>query len=100
VDSIANRIGMEPLLALSAHFGGGNGADLLANFAAGHPSDRVRFLAVQAQAAVLGDVDGRIAHYAQAAGSDSRYVREMARLEIAKLERGRSWLAGQALQAA
>jgi hypothetical protein len=100
VDSMANRIATEPLLALSAHFGGGNGADLLANFAAGHPSDRVRFLALQAQAAVIGDVDARIAHYEQAARSDSRFVREMARLEIEKLERGRSWLAGQALEAA
>jgi hypothetical protein len=100
VDSIANRIAMEPLLALSAHFGGGNGADLLASFAAGHPSDRVRFLAMQAQAAVLGDLDARIAHYEQGAGSDSRYVREMARLEIEKLERGRSWLEGQPLEAA
>jgi hypothetical protein len=97
IDAIINRISIEPLLALSAHFGGGDGLDLLDSFAAGHPSDRIRFLALQARAAAAGSVDDRIALYEQAARSGNRYVSACATVEAAKLERGRAWLEGQLL---
>jgi hypothetical protein len=95
IDSIINRISIEPLLALSAHFGGEEGIDLLDRFAASHPSDRIRFLSLQARAAAAGGVDDRIALYEQASHRGNRYVSACAAVEAAKLERGRAWLEGQ-----
>jgi hypothetical protein len=100
VDSIVNRIAIEPLLALSAHFGGEEGIDLLDHYAAVHPSERIRFLALQSRANALGGLDDRIALYEQATANPSPYMREMAKLEARRLERGRAWLEGQPLQSA
>ena len=94
IDGILNRVSLEPLIALAAHYGGGEGRDLIDSFAARHPSERVRFMAVQAQAASAGRLDDRIAVFERAAAAPSRYVAEMGKLEIAKLERGRAWIEG------
>ena len=93
------RTSIEPLLSLSAHFGGEEGMDLIESFAAGHPNDRIRFHALKARAAA-GDLDARIAVYEKAANSANRYVSAMAKAEAGKLEKGRAWLGGSALQSA
>ena len=100
IDGIMTITSLEPLLALSAHFGGGEGIDLLDTFAAKHPSDRIRFKALQARAGALKDLDARIALYERAARSSNRFLAAMARIEADKLERGRGWIEGTALQAA
>ena len=92
IDGILNRLALEPLIALAAHYGGEAGGELIERFAERHPSDRDRFMAVKARAALAGGLDERIVVYEQAAATPSRYVSEMAKLEAAKLERGRAWL--------
>ena len=92
VAGIINDTSLEPLLALAAHFGGDDGRGLLDDFAAGHPSDRIRFAAVRAQAAAAGDVDGRIEVYRRASALPNRFVSAMARREAEIAERGRAWL--------
>lgn len=91
------RTSIEPLLSLSAHFGGEEGMDLIEQFAARHPTDHIRFHALKARAAVAGDLDARIALYEQATRSSNRYVAAMAKIEAQKLERGRAWLQGSGL---
>jgi hypothetical protein len=92
-----NRVAIEPLLALSAHFGGEAGIDLLDTFAAGHPSDRIRFLALKARASSLGGLDERIALYERAARLPNRYFSAMAGREAEQLKRGRGWIEGNHL---
>ena len=54
------RMSIEPMLALAAYFGGGEGMDLIAEFAANHPSDRVRWCALRAERG--GAAEPRRAH--------------------------------------
>ena len=61
IDGILNRLALEPLIALAAHYGGEAGGELIERFAERHPSDRVRFMAVKARAASAGGLDARIA---------------------------------------
>lgn len=92
IDGILNRVSLEPLIALAVHYGGDAGRELIDSFAERHPSDRIRFMAVKARAASAGDMDERLAVFERAAAAPSRYVAEMAKLEAAKLERGRAWI--------
>jgi hypothetical protein len=92
IGRIMTRTSLEPLLALSAHFGGEKGAELLESFAARHPSDRVRFKALQARAGSLSNIDDRIALYEGAARSHNRFVSTMAALEAERLAGGRAWI--------
>jgi hypothetical protein len=92
ISGILNNNALEPLVALAAHFGGEEGRDLLEDFAERHPSDRIRFTAVKAQAATAEGIDGRIALFERAARSDNSYVSAMARREAEKIEKGRSWI--------
>src|SRR5687768_16411301 len=85
VAAIINNTALEPLVALAAHFGGGNGRDLVESFAAGHPSDRIRFAAVRARASSADGLDGRLAIFEQAAGTPNLYVAAMARREVERL---------------
>ena len=94
IAEIMTRTSLEPMLGLAAHYGGEEGEDLLRNFAASHPSERVRWAALKAQAAAAGDLDGRIAVIERGTRSDSRLVGAMARREIGRLEAARAWLAG------
>lgn len=93
VAGIMTRTSLEPMLALTAHYGGEEGEDLLRGFAASHPSDRVRWAALRAQAAAAPDLDGRIAVLERGTRADSRLVGAMARREIGELEAARAWLA-------
>lgn len=100
IDGIMTRTSLEPMLALAAHYGGEEGEDLLRNFATAHPSERVRWAALRAQAAAAPGIDGRIAVFERGARTDSLLVSAMARREIARLEAGRAWIAGAHLEAA
>ena len=99
IDGIMNRVEIEPLLALSAHFGGDEGRDLLDSFAARHPSERVRYMALKAQAGAAPDLDGRIETFQRGARSDSLLVSAMAAREATRLESGRPWIEGPPRQA-
>jgi hypothetical protein len=92
VAGIMTRTSLEPLLLLAAHHGGGNGVDLLEDFAARHPSDRVRWSALKALAGTAGDLDGRIATLERGTRDASPLVAQMARAMIAKLEQSREWV--------
>ena len=98
IDGIMTRTSLEPMLALAAHFGGGEGEDLLATFADAHPSDRIRWCAMRARAAARPTLDARIAAFEEGARTDSLLVSAMARREIARLEAGRAWIAGAPLR--
>ena len=93
VDGIMTRMSLEPLLALAAHYGGEEGMDLIADFSARHPSERIRWCALRARAAAEPSLDARIALYEQAARTGGRLVAAMAAREAAKLEAGRDWIA-------
>jgi hypothetical protein len=97
IDGIMTRMSLEPMLALAAHFGGGEGMDLLDNFARSHPSDRIRWCALRARAAASPNLDERIAIFAAGAKSSSLLVSAMASREAEKLEAGRAWLNGAPL---
>jgi hypothetical protein len=92
VAGIMTRTSLEPLLLLAAHHAGGNGTDLLEDFAARHPSDRVRWAALKALAGTAHDLDGRIAVFERGTNDPSRLVTEMARATMEKLEQSRSWV--------
>ena len=94
ISGIMTRTSLEPMLALTAHYGGGEGEGLLRDFAAAHPSDRVRWAALRAQAAAAPGLDGRLAVLERGTRVDSLLVSAMARREIARLEAGRAWIAG------
>jgi hypothetical protein len=98
IAAVINRLSLEPMLALAAHFGGGDGMDLLASFATSHPSDRIRWCALRARAAALPTLDARIATFEEGARADSLLVSAMARREIARLEAGRAWIDGAPLR--
>lgn len=93
IAAVLTRTAIEPMLALAAHFGGEAGEDLLAEFAAAHPSDRMRWLALKARAAARPAIDDRLAVYAEGARSGSLLVAELARREADKVEAGRAWIA-------
>ena len=93
IDGIMTRMSLEPMLALAAHYGGEEGMDLIAEFAARHPSERIRWCALRARAAAEASADRRIALYEEAARGDARLVAAMAAREAAKLEAGRAWIA-------
>jgi len=86
VAGIITSLPLDSLIALAAHFGGEDGTDLLDSFAAGHPSDRIRWLAVRARAAAIDAPDERLALFEQAARVDSRLVSAMASIEARKIE--------------
>ena len=92
IAAVMTRMSLEPMLALTAHFGGADGADLLTEFAASHPSDRVRWCALRAQAAALSSLEDRVAHFERGARSSSRLVAEMAKRELARVEAARAWI--------
>jgi hypothetical protein len=98
IHSNITRMSLDPMLALAAHFGGGEGMDLLANFARSHPSDRIRWIALRARAGAALTLDERIAIYEEGARSDSLLVSAMAKREAGKIEQGRAWIDGAHLR--
>ena len=92
VAGIMTRTSLEPMLMLAAHYGGGNGIDLLDNFAAGHPSARVRWASLRARAGAAASLSERIDILESGTADPSRLVAEMARQAVDKLEQGRQWI--------
>jgi hypothetical protein len=92
IRGLMSRLSLEPMMALAAHHGGGDGMDLVESFAQDHPSDRVRWSALRARASATATLDERIAIYAEGARGDSLLVSAMARREAAKIEAGRAWI--------
>ena len=99
IDGIMTRMSLEPMLALSAHYGGAEGMDLLCEFADNHPSDRIRWCALRSRAAAAPSLDARIAIFEEGARSPNVLVGAMARREVARLEAGRAWIEGAPLRA-
>ena len=91
IQSIINPLSVDPLLALTAHFGGEKGKELLDHFATRHPSSRVRMCAIDAQASAAADIDARIALFDEAARSSDAYVAQTAASRGKSLEAGSSW---------
>lgn len=69
VAGLVNTSSLEALVKLAVHLGGGNGLDLADAFASSHPSERIRFAALEAQASVEPRLEQRIALYERAAGA-------------------------------
>jgi hypothetical protein len=88
VAGLVNTSSLEALVKLAVHLGGGNGLDLAESFAASHPSDRIRFAAIEAQASVEPRLDRRIALYERAARAPG-LVGAMAARKARRLEKTR-----------
>jgi hypothetical protein len=92
VASIVNSSALETLVRLARVFGGGNGRDLVEDFAEHHPSDRIRFAAWRAKASVAPDIDGRIAVYEEAAARLTGLTAALARREAEQIRAGGAWV--------
>jgi hypothetical protein len=91
IAGILNKSSTEALLALAAHQRGGNGRDLVEDFAGRHPCERIRFAALRELAAAEGDVDAALERLADGAAG-GRFVAAMSAIEAAKLSAGRGWI--------
>jgi hypothetical protein len=78
-------------MALAGRFGGGNGRDLVEHCASRHPSERVRFAALRAQASEAGGIGERLEIYRRAA-SEGGFVGAMAARRASQLEASRKWM--------
>ena len=92
IDGIMTRMSLEPMLSVAAHHGGEEGMDLIAEFAARHPSERIRWCALRARAAAAPTLDARLDLFEAAARGGSRLVAAMAAREAARLQAGRAWI--------
>lgn len=77
----------EALVALAVHFGGGNGLDLVHDFAACHPSPRMRVTAIAALASAAADRAARAALFVRASRDSDRRVAGEARRRLAQIDR-------------
>ena len=73
-----NPSSIEALLPLAAHLGGGDGRDLVEEFARRHPSDRIRFGAIRALAGAAPDEEARRAILERAAAQGGSYIAPLA----------------------
>ena len=92
IAGILNRTASEALLALAANHPGGNARDLVEDFAASHPSERIRFAALRELAQAEDDVDAALETLAGGTASASRFVAGMCGLEMQRLEASRKWI--------
>lgn len=92
IERMLNPSGLETLVRLAGTFGGENGLDLIEDFAARHPSDRIRFAAWRAKAALAPDADGRIAVYEEAAGRLDGLSGALAAREAGQVRANRAWI--------
>ncbi len=93
---IAELLGTMPsetLMQLAAHLGGGAGEGLLTDFAAHHPSDRIRFAAMAARADAEVDDATRLAIASQGCADASAQVRGLCRTYAEALELMEKWCA-------
>ncbi|MGQ0559895.1 MAG: transposase [Sphingosinicella sp.] len=96
IAGILTRSASEALLALAAHHGagtgGGNARDLVECFAAGHPSERIRFAAMRELASAESDRETGRERLARGAGDASAFVAAMCARELKVWDQGRSWI--------
>jgi len=92
IAGILTRSSSEALLALAANHEGGNARDLVEDFAARHPCDRLRFAALRELASARGSVDESLSVLAKGAASPNALVAGLARQEAARLQANRSWI--------
>ena len=92
IAGLLTRSSTDALLALAANCESGNGRELVEDFAAAHPCERVRFAALRELAHAEPDLDSRIETLAGGTASTSRFVAGMSAQEMAKLEAGRAWV--------
>jgi hypothetical protein len=92
VAGVVNPSALETFVRLAGVFGGGDGQDLVEDFAERHPSDRIRFAAWRAKAAAAPDVDARIAVYEEAAGRLTGLASALAAREAEQVRAGRTWV--------
>lgn len=92
VARIVNPSALETLVRLACVFGGGNGQDLVEDFAVRHPSDRIRFAAWCAKAAAAPGTDARIAVFEKAAVESSGLTAALAMREAERVRAGRAWI--------
>jgi hypothetical protein len=93
VSGIVNTSSLEALVKLAIHLGGGDGRDLVDAFAARHPSDRIRFAALEALASAEPELDGRLAVYERASATPG-FVGAMAARKARRLEASRALIEG------
>jgi hypothetical protein len=93
IAGIVNNSSLEALLKLAVHLGGGNGRDLAETFAERHPSDRIRFAAIEAKASAVPDLEARLALYERAAG-ETGFVGAMAARKARRLAASRAPIEG------
>ena len=91
IGGILNPSGLANLVRMAPHFGG-NGRELAEHYARHHPSDRIRFAALQGCAAVAEGADGRLAVYESAAGGSGDLLPRLAAREAKRVEAARAWL--------
>jgi hypothetical protein len=89
VAGIVNPSSLEALVHLAGHFGGEEGRDLVETFAARHPSDRMRFAAVRAQASRVAGVDARLDVFERTAAECGGFVAAMAAREAKRIAASR-----------
>lgn len=92
VARVINASALETLVRLAGHVGGDRGTELIERFAAGHPSGRIRFAALRAQADRVPDEAARIDLYERAAAERSSPVSDFAASAARRLRRVRPWL--------
>ena len=92
IAGILTRTATESLLAIAANHGGGNGRDLVENFAAHHPCDRIQFAALRELAAAAPDVDASLAVLGQGRASADAFVAGMSAYESARIAANRTWI--------
>jgi hypothetical protein len=90
--SILNNSATEALLALAANHEGGNARDLVESFAAGHPSERIRFAALRELAAAEPVLEAGVERLARGRHSPSAFVAAMSAHELARLQAARHWI--------
>ncbi|MBV9882092.1 MAG: transposase [Sphingomonadaceae bacterium] len=90
--SILNRSATEALLALAANHDGGNARDLVESYAAGHPSDRIRFAALRELAAAEGEPEAGMERLDAGAHSANAFVAAMSARELARIRAHHHWI--------
>jgi hypothetical protein len=91
IAGILNRTSSEALLALAATHGGGNGRDLVEDFARTHPCDRIRFAALRELAAAEPEIDAGLARLDAGSRSADRFMAAMCAQEHGRVAAGRGW---------
>lgn len=92
VAGILTRTASEALLALAANHPRNDARDLVEEFAASHPSERIRFAALRELAHAETSVDAALETLAGGTASPSRYVAGMCAGEIRRLQADRGWI--------